>query len=118
MGCFKIRLGLCHDIEALIKKFFWGQRGDRRKIHWVRWDELTNRRWQVEWDFEIWLFTMIPFWQSKHGDYYTIGHLHFIRFSKPPFFPNCSIMEAKDSRSGSYVWKSILKVEMSYKKGC
>ena len=25
------------------------------------------------------------------------------------FFPNCSILEAKDSRSGSYVWKIILK---------
>ena len=42
MGCFKIPLGLCHDIEALIKKFFWGQRGDRRKIHWVRWGELAK----------------------------------------------------------------------------
>jgi len=27
MGCFKIPLGLCHDIEALINKFWWGQRG-------------------------------------------------------------------------------------------
>ena len=24
MGCFKLPLGLCHDIEAMIKKFFWG----------------------------------------------------------------------------------------------
>ena len=28
MGCFKIPLGLCYDIESLIKKFWWGQRGD------------------------------------------------------------------------------------------
>lgn len=44
MGCFKIPLGLCHEIEALVKKFFYGQRGDRRKIHWVRWDELTKSK--------------------------------------------------------------------------
>ena len=24
MSCFKLLIGLCHDIEALIKKFFWG----------------------------------------------------------------------------------------------
>ena len=33
MGCFKIPLGLCNEIEAMIKNFWWGQRGDRRKIH-------------------------------------------------------------------------------------
>ena len=47
MGCFTILLGLCHDIEALIKKFWWGQRGDRRKIHWVKWDELTKSKMVV-----------------------------------------------------------------------
>ncbi|KAK9983964.1 hypothetical protein SO802_033489 [Lithocarpus litseifolius] len=44
MGCFKIPLGLCNEIEAMIKKFWWGQRGDRRKIHWVKWNDLTKSK--------------------------------------------------------------------------
>ena len=44
MGCFKLPLGLCNEIEALIKKKFWGHRGDRRKIHWVKWEVLTNSK--------------------------------------------------------------------------
>ena len=44
MGCFKLPLGLCHDIEAMIKKFFWGQRGDKRKIHWIKWSKLTKSK--------------------------------------------------------------------------
>ena len=45
MGCFKIPLGLlCQDIESLIKKIWWGQRGERRKIHWVRWEEMTKAK--------------------------------------------------------------------------
>ena len=24
MGCFKLPLGLCHEIESMIKKFWWG----------------------------------------------------------------------------------------------
>lgn len=28
MSCFKLRNGLCHDIEALDQKKFWGQRGE------------------------------------------------------------------------------------------
>ena len=35
MGCFKLSLGLCDDIKVMIKKFWWGQRGNRRKIHWI-----------------------------------------------------------------------------------
>ena len=28
MGYFKLLVGLCHEIEALIRKFFWGQKGE------------------------------------------------------------------------------------------
>ena len=33
---FQAAIGLCDEIEKLIRKFWWGQRGDRRKIHWVK----------------------------------------------------------------------------------
>ena len=44
MACFKLPLSLFHEIEAMVKKFFWGQRGDKRKIHWVKWSELTKSK--------------------------------------------------------------------------
>ena len=34
---FKILVGLCSKIESPIKKNWWRQRGDRRKIHWLKW---------------------------------------------------------------------------------
>jgi len=37
MSCFKLPVTLCHEIEALIRKFFWGQRGDSRRINWIKW---------------------------------------------------------------------------------
>ena len=44
MGCFKLPLGLCNEIKTLIKKFWWGQKDDRRKIHWVRWEEMKKSK--------------------------------------------------------------------------
>ena len=46
MSCFRIPVGLCQDIEILIHKFWWGQRRDRRKIHWKKWEVLVNQRWR------------------------------------------------------------------------
>ena len=28
MSCFKLPIGLCHDIEAMIRKLWWGQLGE------------------------------------------------------------------------------------------
>ena len=33
-SCFKLLVVLCHDIDAMIRKFWQGQQGDQRKIHW------------------------------------------------------------------------------------
>ena len=34
MSCFKLPMGLIQDIERLIRKFWWGQWEDQRKIQW------------------------------------------------------------------------------------
>ncbi|KAK9993595.1 hypothetical protein SO802_023298 [Lithocarpus litseifolius] len=46
MSCFKLPTMLCHDIESLVRKFWWGKRGDRRKVHWVKWDDLCQHKTQ------------------------------------------------------------------------
>ncbi|XP_030963385.1 uncharacterized protein LOC115984504 [Quercus lobata] len=33
MSCFKLPVSLCNEIEAMIRKFYWGQKGEQRKIH-------------------------------------------------------------------------------------
>ena len=46
MSCFKLPTTLCNEIEALIHNFFWGQRGDNKKIHWVKWSDLCKPKTQ------------------------------------------------------------------------
>lgn len=55
ISCFKLPLGLCHDIEAMIRKFWWGQRGDRRKIQ------------KEGWGLESWKNSTKQCSQSKYG---------------------------------------------------
>lgn len=46
MSCFKLPLGLCTKIEILIRKLWWGQKGDQRKFHWVKWDTLCKPKFE------------------------------------------------------------------------
>ena len=48
MSCFRLPMGLCQDIELLIRKFWWGQRGDRRKIHWKKWEVLCQPKMEKD----------------------------------------------------------------------
>ena len=42
MSCFMLLMGLCNDIEMLIQKFWWGERGGQRRIHWKNWETLCK----------------------------------------------------------------------------
>ena len=46
IACFKLPSTLCHEIEMMICRFFWGQQGDNRKVHWVRWQDLCKPKSQ------------------------------------------------------------------------
>ena len=42
MSCFELSVGLCSEIESLVKKFWWGQRRDCRKNYWMKWENLCQ----------------------------------------------------------------------------
>ena len=41
MGGFLLPVKLCEELNALCAKFWWGQVGNERKIHWKSWGSLT-----------------------------------------------------------------------------
>ena len=108
MSCFKLPVGLCNEIESLIRKFFWGQKGEQRKIHWKKWETLCKPKTKGGLGFkdlvkfnEVLLAKQV--WRLLH-DHNSL----FFRVFKAKYFPTRSVFYAK-SFVGSYVWHSILK---------
>ena len=109
-------MGLCHDIEMLIRKFWWGQRGEQRKIHWRNWEVMCQPKDQGILGFkdlvkfnEAMLAKQV--WRLLHDQ----SSLFFQVF-KAKYFPHGMVFEAKKS-SGSYAWQSILKARSVIEAG-
>ena len=117
MSCFKLPITLCHEIEALICRFFWGQRGDRRKIHWTKWQDLCKPKNQGGMGFkDLALYNDALLakqtWRLLHDT-----QSLFYKVFKAKFFPNSTVLEAKCPQSASHAWKSIIKGRDVIKRG-
>ena len=117
MSCFKLPLGLCHDIESLIRHFFWGQRGNNRKVNWIKWQELCKPKAQGGLCFkELLRFNDALLAKQTWGLLDEPDSL-FYKVFKAKYFPNSSVMEAKIPSSASYASKSIIKGREVIRRG-
>ena len=44
MSCFQLPKGLCDEIESMMKRFWWGQRGQESKVAWLSWKKLCKSK--------------------------------------------------------------------------
>lgn len=117
MSCFKLLVGLHNDLESLIQRFWWGQRGDQRKIHWVKWETMCKPKAKGGMGFkDLAMFNdallAVQAWRLLQNE-----NSLFQQAFKAKFFLDCSILEALDSIKGSYAWRSVLHGREALRKG-
>lgn len=44
MGVFKLNAGFCDKYEKLIRDFWWGDKFDHRKVHWMSWENMAKHK--------------------------------------------------------------------------
>ena len=51
MGLFQLPKKLCDELDSMCARFWWGQEGEERKIHWTSWSKLTKAKKMEELGF-------------------------------------------------------------------
>ena len=108
MGVFKLPIGLCKDIEAMIRKFWWGS-GDSKKIHWVKWSSLCFSKSIGGMGFrDLQKFNNAMLVKQVWCNIHQKETLLFKVFTAK-YFPNGCVLDAPIHPKCSYAWKSILQ---------
>ena len=103
MGVFQLPVKLCEELQSICAWFWWGQIGNKRKIHWLSWDKLTRpkseRRMGFK-DLRQFNFAML----AKQG-WRLMQDQESLMFQcfKARYFPRCHLLEATDSPNSSHI---------------
>ena len=118
MGVFLLPAKLCNELNALCARFWWGQTGEERKIHWKNWGVLTRSKKEGGMGFrDLKDFNLAML--AKQG-WRLIQDKDSLLYKcfKARYFPRCTFLEATDVPNSSYVWKSLRAAQPILKKGC
>jgi hypothetical protein len=44
MSCFRLPAPVCRKITTYISNYWWGSSVDNHKVHWLRWNKLTDSK--------------------------------------------------------------------------
>ena len=118
MRVFQLPVKLCNELNMMCARFWWGQSGDDKKIHWKSWEALVQPKKEGGMGFrDIRSFNLAML--AKQGWRMLTNHDSLLyRCFKTKCFPRCTFLEAADHLKSSYVWKSLIAAQPILRKGC
>ena len=117
MSCFKLSKKLLKKITAVVARFWWGGDETKRKMHWVKWEELTSPKgWGGMGFKDFGLFNKAML--AKQG-WRLLSKPDSLcaRVLKGKYYNEGNFMSAGNKRNSSHTWKAILYGREALKLG-
>lgn len=101
----------------MICRFWWGQDGNRGKMHWLPWNTLCKLKINGGLGLrELGMFNEAllakQVWRLMHNT-----SSLFYKVFKARYFPHCSVLDAQPNMRSSFAWKNILGAKNLIRKG-
>ena len=94
MSCYRLPKELCRNICSEMARFWWGQREDERKIHWIKWSRMTDIKSEGGLGFRDLQDFNMALLGKQLWRIHTRPDLLMSRIMKAKYFPGKSIWEA------------------------
>ncbi|KAK4387746.1 putative mitochondrial protein [Sesamum angolense] len=117
MGCFLLPITLLKEIQGIIGRFWWGNRG-KHKIHWLSWNRLCESKLVGGLGFrQLHLFNLAML--AKHW-WCLLLYLESLlsRVLKARYFPTGDVFSATLGSRPSFTWRSIMAAQPLFRAGC
>jgi hypothetical protein len=107
MGVFKLSIGFCEQYEKLIRSFWWGEDQNKRKVHWMAWENLTKPKGKGGLGFrDMNLFNQALLARMAWRLIQKPNTL-CARTLKAKYYPHGNILDTVFSGDPSQVWKGV-----------
>lgn len=117
MSCYRLPKELCRNICSEMARFWWGQREDERKIHWIKWSRMTDIKSEGGLGFRDLQDFNMALLGKQLWRIHTRPDLLMSRIIKAKYFPGKPIWEAQQRGTDSWCWKSLLSAKGLLEEG-
>ncbi|XP_050145591.1 uncharacterized protein LOC126621231 [Malus sylvestris] len=108
MNLFKFPSTLCNELDALISKFWWGQKEGENRIHWVSKEILGRSKQDGGLGLRCFIDFNDAFLAKQCWRLLSEPNSLWAMVLKARYFPNCSLLDAKRGGRASWAWSSLL----------
>ncbi|XP_016177721.1 uncharacterized protein LOC107620010 [Arachis ipaensis] len=117
LSCFKLPDTLMEDIQCFMLNFWWGQKRDKRRIHWIGWKITCRPRAQGGLNFKN-LKAFILAMLAKQGWRLLKQPNSLIsKVYKSKYYKYTDFLRAEAGNNPSWGWKSVLEGRKVLEKG-
>ncbi|XP_012859003.1 PREDICTED: uncharacterized protein LOC105978134 [Erythranthe guttata] len=116
MSCFMLPWGLLSDLEAAIKRFWWGN-GASKKIAWMTWEKMCQSKRDGGMGFRDLRCFNLAMLSKQLWRVLTIPSSLLTQILKARYFPSSDIFRATLGTRPSATWRSLLKARPGFEKG-
>ncbi|XP_057248296.1 putative ribonuclease H protein At1g65750 [Beta vulgaris subsp. vulgaris] len=107
MGVYKLPVAVIQEIHSAMARFWWGGKGDERKMHWLSWEKMCKPKCMGGMGFkDLAVFNDAllgkQVWRLLHNKESLLS-----RVMSAKYYPHGDVRYARLGYSHSYSWRSI-----------